>query len=1231
MAVNIGPKIGIDGEKEYRKQINELITQQKTFSAEMRELESSFDDSTSAMEQNRKKSALLEKAIKNQEKQVEELEKGLKASADKYGDNATETQKWKQAVSNAKTELNKMRSELDKVPKSLSQVGKGMQNVGKKMQSVGDTLTKKVSAPLTAFAAASIAAWKEVDEGLDIVAKKTGATGAELAGLQESAKNVATTIPTSFADAGTAIGEVNTKFGVTGTELESLTTKFIKFAEVNDTDVNSSIDGVQKVMAAFGLETKDAGALMDAMTKTGQKTGVSMDALQGSMVKNAAAMQEMGLDAYSAAGFLGSVEMSGANTETVMAGLTKALSNANAEGKTLPQALGEFQSIMSSSASDQEKLNAAIELFGKKAGPAIYEACKQGSLSFENLSADASEYMGAVEKTFDAVIDPADNFQVALNKVKAAGSEIGGTLLQIAAPAIEKLGDYASDAADWFNSLTTEQQETVAYAATFAAGVGPVISVLGRIASTAGTVVEKIGSLEALPGFIGALASPAGVGALAVGALAIALNTMDQDVGYLNEDIQTLVTDTSAVVGELDTATDSLSSTMEESKKSIDDINAQADTANALVDELAQLEKQSSLTAVEQGRMRTIVGELNAMYPDLGVQIDASTGKLSKSTGEIKKYIKNARDMALLEAYTKAASKGYEELAEASIALTKARDQESKNLETINDLEAQKADLDNAIQDSAGNIIDATGNLVMTYDEYEKAMTDVSNDLETARGRQEELTTETEKAQGVYDEAEETISMYETEAENLSDTLHGTEEATESDTAAVEANTEATAANAEANRQRAAALVDTIATAVTKIGEEITAWDDLYTATRESIENQVGLFDEWKEDTEVTADSILANLQSQIKGMTSYNSNMKKLSEAAVKSADPNFKALVQSINDMGVDGAAYAQVLVDAMENDKDKFNEILTQYGSTSGIKDDLAETSTYIASDFTTRTGAAIRGVISAVDALGKTKGFTTLKTGAQNAVATVTGTLAQMVTSAGNAGRQTDTNLKAGYSGLPGTAKAAASRASAESKAVIDGTKYNPKVDKVGVTNSAISGAEKSISDGVKPTVKVASISTGDAISSAWQNIQNYFNRNPITATVRQIIQKVTGAAHNANGGIIENETLSWLAEGDKPEAVIPLDASKRSRALALYQQTGELLGIDNSIKTSTTLTLPDGQQSTANSDLTIGFDDERLYQAVATAAMQGMENANIRIYMDSRETGRVLRDMGVQFA
>lgn len=39
MAVDIGPRIGIEGEAEYRRQLNQIISQTKTLHAEMRSME----------------------------------------------------------------------------------------------------------------------------------------------------------------------------------------------------------------------------------------------------------------------------------------------------------------------------------------------------------------------------------------------------------------------------------------------------------------------------------------------------------------------------------------------------------------------------------------------------------------------------------------------------------------------------------------------------------------------------------------------------------------------------------------------------------------------------------------------------------------------------------------------------------------------------------------------------------------------------------------------------------------------------------------------------------------------------------------------------------------------------------------------------------------------------------------------------------------------------------------
>ena len=304
---------------------------------------------------------------------------------------------------------------------------------------------------------------------MDIVTVKTGATGEALDSLQGSVKNLAGQIPTDFATAGEAIGEVNTRFGLTGTELEALSGKFVKFANLNGTDVSSSVDKVQKLMAAFGVETEDAGDILDALNKTGQNTGISMDTLESSMIKNSTALKNMGMDAYTAADFIGRVETSGANVEDVMKGMSTALQNASKDGKTLPEALGEFQTVMNSTASDQEKLNAAMELFGKKAGKAIFDACKEGSLSFESLATDASDYLGSVETTFENTLDAPDKMKVALNNLKTAGAELGESLFDVLTPAIEDAGEMAKSVAEFFGEAmaSPETQQVLVTLGTF--------------------------------------------------------------------------------------------------------------------------------------------------------------------------------------------------------------------------------------------------------------------------------------------------------------------------------------------------------------------------------------------------------------------------------------------------------------------------------------------------------------------------------------------------------------------------------------------------------------------------------------------------------------------------------------------------------------------------------------------------------------------------------------------
>lgn len=106
MAVSIGPKIGIDGEAQYRKELNNIIQNTKTLDKQMQALESSFDDETDAMEANQKQTDLLKQKAEKLTEEIEKMQDMVDRATEKYGEGSTEAAKWEASLASAQTELN---------------------------------------------------------------------------------------------------------------------------------------------------------------------------------------------------------------------------------------------------------------------------------------------------------------------------------------------------------------------------------------------------------------------------------------------------------------------------------------------------------------------------------------------------------------------------------------------------------------------------------------------------------------------------------------------------------------------------------------------------------------------------------------------------------------------------------------------------------------------------------------------------------------------------------------------------------------------------------------------------------------------------------------------------------------------------------------------------------------------------------------------------------------------
>lgn len=511
-----------------------LIKSMKSATAEVKNVQSALRDVNKLLKLNPSSTELLTQKQKLLREQVDAVQKQLdqeKAALEAL-ENAGDSDKTikqqealKRQIIETEGKLKAAKNELSSFgsvgAQKVAALGEKFKELGGKISAAGETLTKNVSGPLAALGGVSVAAFNKVDSGMDTVIKKTGATGDELDDLKEIFDSIAGEVPADWEEIGSAIGEVNTRFGVTGSDLQTLSAQFLKFAQLNNQDVTTAVDGTQKALAAFGLNASSAGTYLDTMNRVAQQTGINVATLQAGVTNNAAAFQELGLSLIQSTALIGQFELSGVNADTAMSGLSRALREATEQGVPLDEALLTLQETILNGTGTTDGLTAAYDLFGKS-GAQIYAAVQNGTLDFQNLGAAVEGAGNSVNTTFEATQDPTDKFKTALQSLTLAGSDLGGTLLGVLTPAIEKVSDVIKRLREWWEGLSPEMQNTIIKVGLVVIAIGPLLVVVGKVIGLIGTIMSLAPVLGTI---IGALTGPVGLVVAAVAA-AIAIGVL---------------------------------------------------------------------------------------------------------------------------------------------------------------------------------------------------------------------------------------------------------------------------------------------------------------------------------------------------------------------------------------------------------------------------------------------------------------------------------------------------------------------------------------------------------------------------------------------------------------------------------------------------------------------------------------------------------------------------------
>lgn len=270
MSDPFGLKIGLEGEKEFKKSIAEINQQFKVLGSEMKLVTAQFDKNDNSVEALTARQGALTKEIDAQKSKIETLRAALANAQESFGENDRRTQAWQIQLNNAEAALISMQKELDDNTATLDRAEKGMDDAGDSADEMADDVEDAADESEEA---------KSSFEGLGSVCKATAAAMAAAFAAVSAAAIAGAKALVEMTTAGAAYADtVLTESTVTGIATDKLQ-EYMYAAEL----VDVSTDTLTKSMAK---QIKSMKAVQDGTklsVEAYEKLGVQVTNTDGSL------------------------------------------------------------------------------------------------------------------------------------------------------------------------------------------------------------------------------------------------------------------------------------------------------------------------------------------------------------------------------------------------------------------------------------------------------------------------------------------------------------------------------------------------------------------------------------------------------------------------------------------------------------------------------------------------------------------------------------------------------------------------------------------------------------------------------------------------------------------------------------------------------------------------------------------------------------------------------------
>ena len=246
MADDFGLRIGVEGEKEFKKALAEINQSFKVLGSEMKLVSSQFDKNDSSVQALSARNTVLNKEIDAQRQKVETLRSALQNAAESFGENDRRTQNWQIQLNNAEAALNGMERELSQNEQAIE----ALNNQEEQAVDATERLTQEISRQeeeLAGLKRAYSNAVLEYGKGSSEARELEGRI-ADLSGELEENRDTLREASDSTEDLGDAMEDASDGAGKLGSGLSAAT---VAMGNLISSGIQAALNGIRELGSAI--------------------------------------------------------------------------------------------------------------------------------------------------------------------------------------------------------------------------------------------------------------------------------------------------------------------------------------------------------------------------------------------------------------------------------------------------------------------------------------------------------------------------------------------------------------------------------------------------------------------------------------------------------------------------------------------------------------------------------------------------------------------------------------------------------------------------------------------------------------------------------------------------------------------------------------------------------------------------------------------------------------------